>query len=44
MMIKIEYETADSLPHMIEVNEEEAINKMIEITKYGGQIHWVERV
>lgn len=43
-MIKIEYETADFRPYMIEVKEADALDKMIEITKAGGHIHWVERV
>ena len=43
-MIKIEYETADFLPFMIEVKESEAIAKMIEITEAGGHINWVEKV
>ena len=43
-MIKIEYETADFLPHMIEVDASEALDKMIEITKAGGRICWIERL
>lgn len=43
-MIKIEYETADFLPHEIEVTENEALNMIIKITSEGGHVHWVERV
>lgn len=43
-MIKIEYETSERLPHMIEVSESEAIDAMIKITDDGGTIRWVERL
>ena len=43
-MIRIEYETADFLPRIIEVKESEALDTLIKITSEGGHIHWVERV
>lgn len=43
-MIKIEYESTERLPYEIEVEEKDALNKMIEITSDGGHIYWVERV
>ena len=43
-MIKIEYETAERLPYMITVEEENALDALIKITVEGGTIRWVERV
>lgn len=43
-MIKIEYETAEFLPYMIEVEEKDALDTLIKITSDGGHIHWVERI
>ena len=43
-MIKIEYESAERLPYMVEVEERDALDKIIQITADGGSIHWVERV
>lgn len=42
-MIKIEYETKDFLPKSIKVKESEALDAIIEITKDGGAVRWVER-
>ena len=43
-MIKIEYETADRLPHMVKVDEKDALNELIKITAEGGTIRWVEKL
>ena len=43
-MIKIEFETADFLPHMIEVEEKNVLDQLIKITSDGGHINWVERI
>lgn len=43
-MIRIEYETAEYLPYEIKVKEYEALDKLIEITKNGGHINWIERI
>ena len=42
-MVKIEYETKDFLPKIVNVKESEALDTIIEITKAGGAVRWVER-
>lgn len=42
-MIRIEYETKDFMPKSITVEESDALSTIIDITKDGGAVRWVER-